>query len=242
MALFAGGWVAGRLAGMPRATDGVLHGIAWSLTTLATAYLLTTAIGGILGGASGLLGNVLGAAGTGTAAAAPAVTSAVGSQMQKSGVSVDTVTSKVQNILRETGNSRLSPESLKAQAQHQGHLAKNAGQAAAQNPQGAHQSYNDLVYRFLHDTGTTSRSADRQALINVVASEQHVSKYQASKTVDGWLQQAQDAQRQTQAVVASAQEKTKEAADATAAGISKAAIGAFSSYCWEQSRRRPGAF
>ncbi len=147
--------------------------------------------------------------------------------MQKSGVSVDTVTSKVQNILRETGNSRLSPESLKAQAQHQGHLAKNAGQAAAQNPQGAHQSYNDLVYRFLHDTGTTSRSADRQALINVVASEQHVSKYQASKTVDGWLQQAQDAQRQTQAVVASAQEKTKEAADATAAGISKAAIGAF---------------
>lgn len=37
VALFAGGWVAGRLAGMPRATDGVLHGIvAWSLTTLAT--------------------------------------------------------------------------------------------------------------------------------------------------------------------------------------------------------------
>ena len=37
IALFGGGWVAGRLAGMPRPIDGTLHGvIAWSLTSLVT--------------------------------------------------------------------------------------------------------------------------------------------------------------------------------------------------------------
>ena len=130
-------------------------------------------------------------------------------------------------MLRETGNSRLSPQSLAAQAHHQGALARNAGSSAAQNPQGAKQDYNDLVFRFLHDTGTTSRSADRQSLINVVASEQHVSKASAAQTVDGWATEAQSAQRQAQATIDTAQQKAKEAADATAAGVSKAAIGAF---------------
>ena len=39
VALLAAGWVAGRLAGLPRPTDGTLHGvIAWSLTSLVTVY------------------------------------------------------------------------------------------------------------------------------------------------------------------------------------------------------------
>lgn len=56
IALFAGGWVAGRLAGVPRDADRALHGIlTWGLTTLLTFYLLTTAIGGLIGGTANLL-------------------------------------------------------------------------------------------------------------------------------------------------------------------------------------------
>ncbi|MGI8467872.1 MAG: hypothetical protein ACR2N3_05415 [Pyrinomonadaceae bacterium] len=56
VALFAGGWVAGRLAGMPRDDDRALHGIlTWGLATLLTFYLLTTAIGGLIGGTANLL-------------------------------------------------------------------------------------------------------------------------------------------------------------------------------------------
>ena len=59
------------------------------------------------------------------------------------------------------------------------------------NPAQTQQNTNDLVYRFLHDTGATSKTADRQALINVVAAQQHVSKAQAANTVDGYTQQAE---------------------------------------------------
>jgi hypothetical protein len=56
IALFAGGWVAGHLAGVSRSSDRALHGIlTWGLTTLVTFYLLTTAIGGLIGGTANLL-------------------------------------------------------------------------------------------------------------------------------------------------------------------------------------------
>lgn len=48
LALFLGGWVAGRLASAPRLFDGIIHGVlTWCLVTLLTVYFLTTAIGGI---------------------------------------------------------------------------------------------------------------------------------------------------------------------------------------------------
>lgn len=228
ISLFTGGWVAGTVAGMPRRVEGLLHGVVvWSLTTLATVYLLTTAIGGLLGGATGLLGQAVGAAGTGAAAAAPGISAAVGTQLKKNGITLDTVTSKVQTILRQTGNPKLSPGALKAQARHQGNLAKNAAQASAQNPQATHENINELVYRFLHNTGATSKAADRQALINVVAAQQHVSKAQAARTVDGWAQEANTARQQAKAVGAAVGKKTTQVANATASGVSKTALGAF---------------
>ncbi len=51
VSLAIGGWVAARLAGIPRRTEGVLHGLAtWGVTTLATLFLLGTAVGSFIGG------------------------------------------------------------------------------------------------------------------------------------------------------------------------------------------------
>jgi hypothetical protein len=64
IAALAGGYAAGRLAGQPKETTGAWHGlIAWALTTLIVFYLLTTTIGGIVGGAF----RTLGTAASGTA-------------------------------------------------------------------------------------------------------------------------------------------------------------------------------
>jgi hypothetical protein len=52
LASLAGGYAAGRLAGKPKESTAGWHGLtAWALTTLIIFYLLTTAIGGIVGGA-----------------------------------------------------------------------------------------------------------------------------------------------------------------------------------------------
>jgi hypothetical protein len=64
IALFIGGWVAGRLAGFPRASEGGLHGVvAWAAMTIFSIYLVTTAVGSIVGGALNVVGQGLQTAG-----------------------------------------------------------------------------------------------------------------------------------------------------------------------------------
>ncbi len=64
IALFAGGWVAGRFAAVPRTLDRALHGlVVWGALNLVIFYLLTSAIGQLMGGAASVLGRGLSAAG-----------------------------------------------------------------------------------------------------------------------------------------------------------------------------------
>lgn len=64
IALFCGGWVAGRLAGVPRRLDGAVHGaITWAVTTIVTIYLIGSAVGGIIGGTFSILGQTAEVAG-----------------------------------------------------------------------------------------------------------------------------------------------------------------------------------
>jgi hypothetical protein len=80
LASLAGGYAAGRLAGKPKESTAGWHGLTtWALTTLVIFYLLSSTVGGILGGAyrtvSGALGGVTSAVGqtaqTAAQAAAP---------------------------------------------------------------------------------------------------------------------------------------------------------------------------
>lgn len=55
---FVGGYVAARMSGLRRRSDGLFHGfVAWGVTMLLFAYLTTTAVGSVLGGTFGVLGQ-----------------------------------------------------------------------------------------------------------------------------------------------------------------------------------------
>src|SRR5258708_16854627 len=69
LAALAGGYAAGRLAGILRESTAGWHGLtAWALTTLVIFYLLGSTVGGLLGGAyrgmTNALGNVSNAIGS----------------------------------------------------------------------------------------------------------------------------------------------------------------------------------
>jgi hypothetical protein len=56
IALYTGGWIAGRLSGAVRKKDGALHGfVAWSMETLLMFFLLASTFGALVGGAFGLI-------------------------------------------------------------------------------------------------------------------------------------------------------------------------------------------
>lgn len=79
VALAAGGYAAVRAAGVATPFAGAIHGLAiWAVTLLLTFYLLTSAIGGIVGGAFRTIGGIAGAAGTGVSAVVPEVAHAAG--------------------------------------------------------------------------------------------------------------------------------------------------------------------
>lgn len=69
-----GGLTAGRLAGASREGTASWHGlITWSVTTLFIVYLLSSAVGGIMGGAFSALGSVANGAGHAAASTASGV-------------------------------------------------------------------------------------------------------------------------------------------------------------------------
>jgi hypothetical protein len=78
LAAWAGGVTAGRLSGRPGTTMAAWHGlVAWAATTLVIFYLITTAVGGVVGGAFSALGGVASTAADAAASAVPAVADAV---------------------------------------------------------------------------------------------------------------------------------------------------------------------
>ncbi|MEW5745225.1 MAG: hypothetical protein AB1805_07305 [Nitrospirota bacterium] len=103
ISLFAGGWVASRMAGYPRSLLGVLHGVVvWGLVTLFSFYLMTTAIGMLLSGVAGVLGRGISLLGSGVAAVAQQATRGEGDPVQ-------TIINQAQQLFSQRG-ATLDPE------------------------------------------------------------------------------------------------------------------------------------
>jgi hypothetical protein len=85
IALFAGAWVAGRLAGIPRRSIGAIHGIVvWGVAALFSFFVMTTAVGSLISGITGVVGKSL---------------SAVSSQVQTGdGISLQAIMSQAREL------------------------------------------------------------------------------------------------------------------------------------------------
>ncbi|MBA2663619.1 MAG: hypothetical protein H0U74_15120 [Bradymonadaceae bacterium] len=90
ISLFAGGWVAGRVAGIPERYEAVIHGIVtWGLVSLVTIFMLATTAGNLVGGALGVVGQTLSAV-TDSPALSEAIEGQVAEQQAQPGPIIDT--------------------------------------------------------------------------------------------------------------------------------------------------------
>ncbi len=228
VALYVGGTVAGRLAGVPRRADGLLHGLlSWALVTLFTFYLLTTAVGGIISGVGGVAGRALSAAGSGIAAVAPSAGNAIQNELKSQGINLNDVKQQARLLLRQTGKAGLTPEALATQARAAGSEAKNNAAASAADPQATGDNFDQLIDNLTSRADRLGNAADRDAAVNVVMKRTGKSRAESEQIVDNWITTAKQAQAKlTQAKDAAAHE-ARVAGDAAASGLSKAAIYAF---------------
>ncbi|UYZ65023.1 phage holin family protein [Hymenobacter weizhouensis] len=225
ISLYIGGSVAGRLAGMPRRTDGLLHGLlTWSLVTLLTFYLLSTAVGRIIGGVSGVAGRALGAAGRGIAAVAPEAADAVKSELQERGIDLNDLKREARTILRQTGKAELQPENLERQAQAAGNAAKSEAQQSAVNPQAADDNFDDVIDQLFSRGENVVNAADRDAAVNVVMQRTGKSRAEAEQIVSNWQQTYEQARVKWQQTKQQVSAQARQTGDAAAEGLSKAAL------------------
>ena len=71
IAAFIGGYIASRLSGRPKSSTGGWHGLtSWALTTLLIFYLLSTAVGSLVGGAFNTVSGAIGGMGHAVTSAA----------------------------------------------------------------------------------------------------------------------------------------------------------------------------
>jgi uncharacterized protein (UPF0297 family) len=113
VSLFVGGWIAARLAGIPRDFESVMHGIiTWSVVTLVSFYLLTTAVGSLISGAANVVGAGLFAAGQAvgqaTDALGPEAAQAVEDALEQRGISLQTIQDDAAEVLEQADSEQLN--------------------------------------------------------------------------------------------------------------------------------------
>ena len=149
IAAFAGGYIAARMSGKTVATTGALHGLtSWAFTTLLVLYLLSTAVGGIVGGAfNGITSAVGGLGQTVAQTAAPIIAEtnpldAIENQVRASGNDPEALNAAATNAIRalvtgdEAGADEARGQAAQALANRAWHPARS-GAAAGRADGGA---------------------------------------------------------------------------------------------------------
>ena len=183
IALFVGGWVAGRLAGVPRRLDGAVHGaVTWAVTTLFTIYLITSAVGTIIGGTFRVLGQTAEVAGQ-----------VAGPMVQEEGVpraadaNWERVSMEVRQALRATDAPLVQRPQLEQRADQLADAARQRGEGTAAVSAGqAYQEMMALLLRLSRGSQDQVAQQDRQAAVRLLVTQGQVAQAQAEQRVEQW--------------------------------------------------------
>ena len=227
ISLFVGGWVAAHLAGSPEKADAVLHGLlTWGVATIVTAYLLASAVSAVARGGASVIGSAASVAATGAGAVAAPAAAAVKDKAEQSGISLDSLKSQTEELLRQTGKPGLQPGALADKADAAKDQASGAAQNAGASGNGSAGDLQSALQKIVTSGKDTVDQADRDALVNVVMARSGLSKPEAETRVDGWIQTYQQGRAKLQDQKNAAEAKARQVADATAKASSQAALAA----------------
>jgi len=169
-------------------------------------------------------GRALSGMGSAVAAVAPEAGDAIKGELKEQGIDLNDVKHQARLLLRQTGKAELSPENLERTAKTAGRDAKNEAGNSAANPQAADDNLDELIDRLGDQAKGIGNAADRDAAVNVVMKRSGKTRAESEQIVDNWIATAKQAQAKLAEAKVKAEATAREAGDAAAAGLSKAAL------------------
>jgi hypothetical protein len=166
---FVGGYVTARLSGSPIRSDGVYHGVVvWGVNWLVFAWLTTTAMATMIGGAFSILGTTLQTVAEGLSHATPRLVGPVN-------LTSEDVRHELDSVLRATGKPELQPDEVR----------HNAGRAVDKGRRGeAASRITDQSVVELHERLS---ALDREAAVNLMVNKFGMSDAQARDVVQSTI-------------------------------------------------------
>ncbi|WP_294616993.1 hypothetical protein [uncultured Bacteroides sp.] len=200
----AGGFVAGKLAGM----DGIIHGFLVWATTLIVAVILGIflAVGtakmtaNALGAVSSVTGSVLSGAGNVVGSGV----SALSGEAEKLFGKVDfnatlkdgDIPQNIRTALVKSNVKELQPDYLKKQLEEVKNDLSKSIKTIVASPQETDETLNGFLGRLKQRAENLSKNIDREDLSKAIANNTNMSKAEADKTVEQYMDLIDDAKVQ----------------------------------------------
>jgi hypothetical protein len=197
VALWAGGYVAGRFIPASFKRTGCLHGfLVWCVATVAAVLFASTTVSALIGGAM----NVVSAAAKPVAAAASGVTDLAKDAIKQN---TDMIGSYVEEALQSRGQNTDPASAVRAK--------REIGYALAQ----------------LFAPGTDASSQEKRAAVVRALTEAGVSEADANRMLTQWTSSYERMKSDLAAMKNTAEEKAREAGEKASDAVSSAAIWTF---------------
>jgi ElaB/YqjD/DUF883 family membrane-anchored ribosome-binding protein len=207
LSLYFGGWVAGRLAGIPDVIDGMLHGVlTCGLATLLTVYLVSSAVGAVARGTASAVGGVASAASRGAMAAgqeaanmnAPqVVTDRIKEELKANGIDVDAMQRNAEQVLSPDPKPGLSQEDIRRQTEQIRAIVKRT-----------------------YDRGELNQ-ADKDELSTILAARTGKSRDEVTETVNKFEADFRQARQKIEEAKRVAEQKIREVGDKAATVVAR---------------------
>ena len=235
ISLAAGGYVAARLAGIPRTPSALMHGAAvWGVSTLFLAYVAMTGAGAAFGAATTVLRNSAQAAVSAGQAVLPDDISLPTPSDIAAGVSIDDLPPEVQTALRRQGITR---DNIRAEAtealrnvvsqEEQANAvqaAQNAAVDAIRTPGDIPSDVSQLVDQLFGGPDAVLSEEDRQEALTVIQERFGITPDEAEQFLASIEERARTAAEEVQGAVETARQQAAEAAQAATGHVRNAAF------------------
>ena len=189
--------------------------MTWALYTFISAWLVTSAVGGIISGVGNTIGNVLSSGGDQQQGSQQQMSK---EQNQRLNISLQQAKEQFYGLLEDAEKEELDPQRIENQAEDVAQGVREEARQALKNPSQIDAEVEQIFNEARNEFKDTWEALDKEALVNVVTERTDMNESEARNAVDNYSEQYEDLRQESEQVL----EQVKQQAQETTGNITDA--------------------